>query len=180
MSMVVKGGEDLAKFLRDLPEDLRRKAMRRAIGRAANVIRDEARLLAPKRTGKMAKSIKTVTRTKGTMVKATIRLRGKHSYLGLWAEYGTSPHYIGKAGGLSGRQLTKRAKADGTLGQTKMQINGQFVTLVYHPGARPRPFMRPALASKASEAVQTFGDYIRDYIQFGTLSAPGIEVQEAA
>lgn len=178
--MRVKGGAELAKFLDQLPRDLQQKVMRRAILRAANVIRDEARVRAPKKTGRLAKSIKTTTRSRGTEVRGIVRLRGKNSYLGLWMEYGTAPHYIGKAGGLSGRLLTKKANREGTLGQKKLQINGQFVSVVFHPGVRPRPFMRPALQAKSKEAIQAFGDYIKNYLQVGQLQAPGIEVDEAA
>lgn len=180
MTMRVKGGQQLAQFLEQLPRDIQQKAMRRAILRAANVVRDEARLRAPKKTGRLARSVKTTTRTDGTAVKGIVRLRGKNSYLGLWMEYGTAPHYIGKANGMSARLLTKKAKREGTLGQKRLKVNGKFVNVVFHPGVRPRPFMRPALAAKQREAIQVFGDYIASYLQIGQIQAPGIEVDEAA
>ena len=40
-------------------------------------------------------------------------------------------------------------------------INGHFVgTAVHHPGARPHPFLRPALDTKEGEAIAAAQSYI--------------------
>lgn len=162
---VVKGGAEVQAFLDQLPVEVETKIVRNGLAAAANVIRDEARNLAPKKSGAMARSIKTTRDTrKGTgQVIARVRLKGRHAFLGRFMEYGTLPHKIW------------------TTGKGSLVVNGVAIgKQVWHPGISPRPFMRPALDTKAAAAVDVFGDYLRRYIGWGPLEVPAVNVEEEA
>lgn len=93
----------------------------------AEVIEAAAEDRAP---GSIADGIERKT-TKRTAKAVEVQVRpDKEHYYALFVEYGTSPHRIPKA------RKRKRRKP--------LLINGRFVAWAMHPGARARPFMRPA------------------------------------
>lgn len=163
----VTGLKELDAYLSALPKNMQTGAYRAGLTAAAAVIRDEARLRAPKRTGGLAKSIRSGSARKnadGTF-SITVGTRGRRGFLGLFHEFGVRPHYISAGeSNLSARKLTQKARKEGD--PETLKINGQFVSgAVFHPGYAPRPFLRPALDLKAEEAVQAFAARIRDYIE---------------
>jgi len=165
----VEGLAELDRFLSAFPKNMQTNAYRGALRAAANVIRDEARLLAPKKTGKMAKAIKTGSPRKnqdGTF-SVSVRLDGEHSYLGLFQEYGVAAHLIARTGKGEGRVAVRKAAAgEGTIQGGVMKIGADFVSgILSHPGHAAQPFMRPALDAKSNEAVQVFAKYIRNYME---------------
>lgn len=168
----VKGLADLDKFLSALPQRMQKQAYRSALTAAAAPIRDEAKVRAPRETGKLAKSIKTGSPNQnpdGTF-SVSIRLVGEHAYLGLFHEYGVAPHFISAGdSGLKPRMLTRKAKAGEVTGDVETQalkIGDNFITgTVMHPGHAAHPFMRPALDAKADEAVKAFGNRIRTWLE---------------
>lgn len=154
---------------------------RRGLLAGARVIGEEARLRAPKprpktrrgktkgpklkrgepgywATGNLAKSIAWETRgvfrnssgipvehAAAVYIKNRPGKRGARRYAHL-AEFGTKPHHQGK-GAIN--TVFKRSKAKKNL------VGGK------HPGAAPRPFMRPALDSKADEAQRVIAEVTR-------------------
>lgn len=167
----VTGLDETLAVLSQFPAQMERAAVRQGMTAAARVIRDEARLRAPKKTGLMAKAIRSGSprRMADGTYSVSVRLTGNnHAFLGLFHEYGTSPHFI-TAGDSdqSARRLTQAARREGSsdVGEQALVINGNFVRgAVMHPGTAPRPFMRPALDIKAEEAVDALGDKIKDYV----------------
>lgn len=160
----IRGGKELDALLQQLPVEVETKLLRNGLGAGANVIRDEARVLAAKKTGAMAAAVKSVrgSRTAEGQVVAKVRLRGKHSFLGLFMEHGVLAH-----------EIWVRSKR-GTL-----IINGVSVgKKVMHPGFAPRPFMRPALDGKAGEAVAAVTEYLTRYLSWGSIQAPTVTVDE--
>ena len=61
-SVKIVGLSDLEKKMKDLGPKVQRKHMRTAVNQAARIVRDEARKLAPHRTGLLRKSIQTKNR----------------------------------------------------------------------------------------------------------------------
>lgn len=166
----MKGIKETMAFLQAFPERIQKGAVRSALTAAAKPIRDQARADAPRESGKLRKSIKTGSpriETNGT-VSIKVRLAGEHSYLGRFIEYGVAPHFI-RAGdsGLSPRKLTQKAGREGTTEvDGAMKIGQNFVTgAVLHPGFPARPFLRPALDTRADDAVRAFGDRLRSYLK---------------
>lgn len=164
--MKLNGGKELHDLLQKLPVEVETKIMRNALAKGAKVIQTEARLQVADttETGLLRKAIKTTRDTKRStgQVIAKVKLKGPHSSVGYWMEYGVAPHIISVADG-SGA----------------LKIGSQFVSgEVMHPGFTPKPFMRPALDTKAKEAINVIGEYIGQYLKFGTISAPVIAVDE--
>ena len=200
----LKGGRELMAFLDALPAKIEKNVLRGALRAGAKVIQQEARANVSAKSGLTRKAIKIDTVTDGGQIKARVKLRGKHSYLGWWLEHGVGAHLIISGDSdVSTRALNKRAKKSGVLkdagnglirvggyeymtgprGQRTdddaMKINDKFIRgAVMHPGFAPKPFMRPALDTKAKEAVQAVGDYMKHRLQIGSLNAPALEVDD--
>lgn len=154
----IKGWPELQKALDEFPQKLLKSTMRKALYAGAKVIALEARQLCPvaepsnvasvkygAKTGTLKKSIRYgSTVDKSRMVVVGYVKAGPRNdqdlapYYGLWVEYGTAAHFIRH------RKTTKALSFPA----------GGFASQVSHPGATPRPFMRPALDSKALEAIE--------------------------
>jgi len=156
----VTGGKDIAAALTALGKKIESQAVRSGLTAAAAVIRDEARTRAPKKTGKMAKSIKTGSSRKNQdgSYSVTVRLGGEHAFIGFFREYGVAAHLIARTGAKEGRVAVKKAaEGKGKITNRAMKIGDQFVSgIIHHPGHAAHPFMRPALDAKAGEAVEAF------------------------
>ena len=172
----VKGLKELDAYLSAFPAKMQKQAYRSALVAAAAPIRDEARLLAPKQTGAMAKSIKTgsARQNQDGTFSVSIRLDGPHSFLGVMHEYGVRPHFIVAGDSGKSAKLLTRAGRDGIdIAMRKndeqaevLVINGNYITgAIQHPGHRAHPFMRPALDAKADEAVKAFAGKIRAFME---------------
>lgn len=171
MSQVpVKGLDEVLAVLSAFPVKLQNQAVRQGLTAAAAVVRDEARMRAPKDSGRMAKSIKSGSPRKigDGIYSISIRLDGRgnnHAFLGLFFEYGVLPHYITAGDGdVSARKLTQNVRKEGATDALK--INGKFVTgAILHPGFAARPFLRPALDIKADEAVRAMAGKITAFVE---------------
>lgn len=137
----VKGLSELQAFLDQLPVKLEKNVMRGALRAGAVVIADAARVSVHKVSGATAKSIKVGTKVKGGRVIAYVRAK---SFKARYLEYGTRPHFI----------AARNAEA--------LSIGGILRTGVEHPGARPFPFMRPALDTRTRQAMVAVGEYIKN------------------
>ena len=168
-SFPVSGLKQLDAYLAALPMNLQKNAIRAGLTAAARPVRDEARNLAPKSSGAMARAIRTGSprQNQDGTFSVSISLKGPHSFLGLFHEYGVSPHLIASTGSGEGRvAVRKAAQGKGKVGAKVMKIGDDFVSgIIQHPGHRAHPFMRPALDAKADEAVRAFADRVRSYIE---------------
>lgn len=155
--MKITGGPALLALLDQLPTKIARNVVRGGARAAAGVVRDEARSTVRRKSGALAASLKLSTSTNGTVVSAKVRAKGKHAFIAPSIEFGTAPHVINGAA---------------------LKIGDRFVRgPVNHPGHAAFPFMRPALDTKAAEAINVMGDYIRARLSWGALSAPAIAVE---
>lgn len=162
----LKGGPELLTFLGAFPNTLRNGAVRAGLTAGAAPVRDQARVLAPKKTGLMARGIRTgSTRVNqdGT-VSVRIRLKSesgraynRHWFIGMFWEQGTRA-YSGKVIVRAGRSR-KRSRKFHTDGTTAW---GMYPKIAAHTA---RPFMAPALEQRATEAVNAFGERVRGYLQ---------------
>lgn len=155
----VTGMRELQEFLNTLPLKIQRNVMRGALRAGAKVIMQQAKAMAPvaapggnaKRKGGYAgalrDSIRIKTGSKRGSVTATITAGGNKKadvYYAQWVEFGTAAHRI-------------KAKKGGVL-----SFAGGAYEHVNHPGARPHPFMRPAMDASASDAVVAAAQYVKE------------------
>lgn len=138
----VTGLAELQKFLDTLPAKVEKNVLRGALRAGMKVVQPVAKANVHSVSGLLAAGLKLGTRARGGTVTARLIAKGPHGYLARWVEYGTKAHNISaKKGWLS--------------------FMGIFVKSVAHPGARPRPFLRPALDSQAQDAVIAAAEYMK-------------------
>ncbi len=153
----VTGRSSVSRYLAAAPERLARSVLRGAGKAAVEVIADEAKLRCVDK--EVAAAIKTSAKVGDGVVTAKVLVKGPNAYRAPWIEYGTAAHYISvddtQRQGMSVGRINKLAKS-GTL-----VINGKPVgKTVFHPGARPFPFLRPALDVKRDEAIAAAQSYV--------------------
>jgi HK97 gp10 family phage protein len=114
-------------------------AQRRAMRSGAQIIRTEARHLAPRRTGALRRSIVVRMSTRRGWVNARVVAAAPYAHL---IEFGTRPH-------------------------TEKISRGRFRAkrVIRHPGARPHPFLRPAFDAKADDAIRKIASVLRESIE---------------
>ncbi len=164
----VKGRERVAAFFDALPAEIETKLLRGAARAGATVIADGARQDAPAEEVRAAIRVRTAVEPGRATGKVTISGQWPRS-LALWAEYGTSPHYItvddSQRGGRSVGRINRQAK------DSVLVINGQPVgKTVFHPGARAAPFLRPALDMKQAAAIAAAQAYINARVTPGGIT----------
>lgn len=157
----MKGGAELQKFLDQLPAKVEANVMRAALRAGAKVIEEEAKRNVPVDSGDLRDSIRVSTRSKRGTVTASVKAGNKKAWYWRFVEFGTAAHSIdGKKGG-------------------PLSFNGLFTRSVMHPGARAKPFMRPALDAKANEALEAVGQAIAKRLtKRGLEGVGGLEVEE--
>jgi len=172
-----KGGKELQDFLNTLPAKIERNIMRSALGQGANVIAKDAKARVPVDRGGLKKSIRVSTRSRRGQVTATVKT---DVFTANFVEFGTAPHFIKVSEEAKPKKMTRRGRrkvSTGTINKMvksgSLVIGGDFVgQSVSHPGAKPSPFMRPAIDSKASEALVAVGNQIRKRLTKEGLNVP--------
>ena len=153
----IKGLEALQAALDELPAKIEANVIRGACRAAAKVVKDEAVRLCP--TGKpstenerlygdyegaLRDSIRVSVRTKRGKVIASIKAGNKQAYYAHMVEFGTASHWL----------KPKNRKS--------LFLAGLFKEAIKHPGAKRKPFMRPAIDGRAEDAVEALAQYIKD------------------
>lgn len=154
----VTGLAELQKFLDQLPAKLEKNVLRGAMRAGAKVQMARAKELVPseaggKHPGALRNSLRIKTSARGGTVKASVVAGNKVAFYAHMVEFGTAAHFI----------KPKNRKSLFFAGLAREVIN--------HPGAKPKPFMRPALDATITAAVEAVGLYIR-----GRLTKEGIDV----
>lgn len=139
----ITGLKELQALLDTLPAKLEANVMRGALRAGMKPVQADAKAHAAHASGLLRDGLKIKTRSKGGRVYAVLRTTGKHSFLANWVEYGTAAHTI----------TAKNRKG--------LSFGGLFFQSVDHPGAKPHPFMRPALDARAQDAVVAAAEYMK-------------------
>lgn len=135
----VRGLAELQALLDTLPAKMEQNIIRGALRAGMKPIIDDAKRNVAVASGVLRDGLRISVRAKGGKVTASLKAGGKHGYLASFIEYGTRPHRI----------------------PGPLVIGGRVIAGVDHPGARARPFMRPALDGQAGAAVVAAGEYIK-------------------
>ncbi len=161
MSASLKGGNALKDFLASLPANLERNVLRGALKAGADEIAEGAREGC--RSPEVRATIKTMSRSENGVVVAKVQTKGDGAFKAPWLEHGTDPHFISvdaeQSGGRTIGRINRLAK--GADSNHSLVIGGKFVgDTVLHPGAKPYPFMRPALDQRQAAAITAIGAHI--------------------
>ncbi len=147
----IDGLAELQLLLNQLPATIEGRIVRGALRAGAKVVAIEAKRRCPVGTdvpkgetpGSLRDSIHVSMRSKNGHVTATIKAGGEKAHYAHMVEFGTARHWI--------KPRSRKS----------LFIAGLFKEAVEHPGAKKHPFMRPAIDSKATEALQAVADYIK-------------------
>jgi HK97 gp10 family phage protein len=149
ITVQVKGLAQLEEALKEIGEQSR-KALRSGVRAGLVVIQKDARTRINNISGDLAKSLTIsvrVTPDQGT-VTGKLKAGKKQGHIARFVELGTAAHEI----------KPRRAKA--------LQLHGrQIVEKVDHPGARPKPFLRPAADTKFPDAVDAVAEVTKKSIE---------------
>jgi hypothetical protein len=127
-----------------LPVKVERNIMRGALRAGMNQVKPEAQRNIHSVSGVLAAGLKVGTRKSGSNVIAYLaRPAGTRSWRACSNSPAQLPHLI--------KPLTRKALA----------IGGVAFSSVQHPGFRPKPFMRPALDTRAEAAVVAAAEYMK-------------------
>lgn len=149
-----KGLADLQKILSQLPDKIEANIMRGALRAGLAPVRDAAKNNVESVSGELASTIRVSTKLdrRNRKVVASLKAGATKTKKVFWAhfvEYGTRPH-----------KISGRVKDSGR--KRSLRIGDRYVgSTVEHPGAKPKPFMRPALDDKAGAAVTAAAEYIK-------------------
>lgn len=174
----VSGRSEVKRFIGSIPGKLTADVLRGAARAAAKVVAAEAkeRSISPE----VSASVKIATSSEDGRIIAKIQTKGAGAYIAPWLEYGTSPHFISvddsQRQGMSVGRINRLSNEEGS--SHSLVIGGNFVgATVFHPGARPHPFLRPALDIKEAEAIAAAQGYITSRVTragiVGTPAAAG-------
>lgn len=156
----VRGKSEVQAFMARIPGQMN-DVLRGAARAGARIVADEIKATTPSDAVREAVRIRTQVGDDQVRVKIDVK-PGWALSLGVWLEYGTSPHFISvddsQRGGRSINRINRLADTEGA----SLVIGGNFVgQTVWHPGARAHPTFRPALDKKESEAIAAAQAYVR-------------------
>lgn len=152
----VDGLAELQKALETLSDKIERNVIRSALRSGLKVMKTEAEARVPVRSGKLKASFRIRTRmVKGAPV-AALSSGDKKVFYSNMVEFGTKPHDI----------TSKNGKPLAIGG-------GKPVYKVHHPGAKAKPFMRPAFDAGSRRSVEEFAAYVRK-----RLTKMGVEIPD--
>lgn len=159
----MRGGKEFEELLSQLPPAVARRVSANALRAGGRIVRDDAKLRVPVKTGELKKALKvrTVRKTQSPNHRTVrVGVLGKEGPLAHLIEFGTSPHVIAPK--------RKKVLADPVTGQV-------FGVKVAHPGNPPQPYLRPAFDTKKGEVIKAIGKVLGEGIdkEAGKLAEKG-------
>lgn len=148
----IQGLKELLASLDELPKRVRKKVMNKGLKAGVGVIRDEARRLVPVRYGALQKAIiARLNKPKGTFFFAEVTINRSAYTLDKKGRAKKIPkdsrrkrkYYKGELYPKNYAHLVEFGTQPHALGHGRM-----------HPGAQPKPFLRPAYEAKKTLAIE--------------------------
>lgn len=157
----IKGLKELDEVLKSLPQKIEQNVMRGAMRAGQKVIldniREKLRSNGSIQSGELEKSLRIRfdrRALKRGWVNSKIVAGNKLAYYAHMVEFGTAGHLI--------KAKNRKTLAIQMVGPSLKGSNVNFIgPKVNHPGARPKPFMRPALDESHTAAIEALAAYIR-------------------
>lgn len=180
--MPILRGREAEQRRRDQLPDKIRRILRGAARAGAAVIAEEARVQV---TSDAVRQNLVEGRVKDKDGTISVRITVKDGWarsVGIWLEYGTSPHFISIDPKFAeGRTAERVNRLDGEAAKNgregpgrSLSINGKLVgKTVFHPGTAGKAWLRTARDVKASEAMKVAQDHITAGLRRSRAAASG-------
>lgn len=196
MSLTIKGDAKLNATLDGLSMKLSRNVVRGGMRKLAQVIAEEAKLRVSSsggtRQGKNGQirahaqqvrdSIKVRSSVLSTgTITSYVYTRGPGAFVAPWLEYGTAAHLVAVREDVRPTAVSKRGKVrtwsvrqiNTAVARGSLVIGDRFVgAVVSHPGATPKPFLRPAVDAKIADGIEAMAHYISARLERYGLNPP--------
>lgn len=173
---LITGGRQLDDLLKTLPKKLERNVMRAALREGGVVMREEVKSRVPVDDGTLRRSVRVSTRSRKGEVYASVKAGNKKAYYANMVEFGTRPHLVkvdDRDRGINQRNGRRISVTTINRQQRSLIIGRTFVgPTVQHPGAQPRPFMRPAADASFKQAIKAFDRKLRERMTQEGLNVP--------
>lgn len=168
----IKGLSELQKLLDTLPAKIEKNVMRGALREGAKVLLTETTYRAPHKQAGLVSSLRVGTRSRGGTVTGYVKT---DLFYARFVEYGTRPHFISvqddekpinKQLSFRRGQIVRASMTTVNRNIRSLKISGNFVgPTVHHPGAQPKPFMRPSLDTAGVTAIVAAGEYMKKRLE---------------
>jgi len=166
----ITGLDELFNAFDTLPDKIADNIMRGAMRAAAKPVLEEAKRNVNVQWGTLESSLKIGTKREKDKVTAKVYAPGFQGFKALWLEYGTKAHFLLVPDEQKATNVSRSRKAGQIVKESTTTFNRRFAVIggkivsgmLKHPGSRPFPFLRPALDSKASDAVMAAALYIQN------------------
>lgn len=172
----IKGLKELDAVLKSLPEKIEQNVMRGAIRSGQKVVldavREKLRSNGSVRSGDLINSLRIRFDRKAKKrgwINSKVIVGNADAYYSHMVEFGTAAHFISIKEDVKPNKQTRRGERKYSYRTiNKMVKRGSLVIgkhfvgqSVSHPGARPKPFMRPAFDESQQAAIEAFAEYVR-------------------
>lgn len=173
--LTIVGGRELAELLGTLPAKIEKNIMRTALRAGAVSLKEAVKQNVPVDSGALRSSVRVTTKYRKGRVTASVKAGNSIAWYAALVEYGTRPHLI--AVDDADRNINRRSRKLESLTtvnrRQSLLINGTLVgPSVQHPGAQPRPFMRPALDAGLAAALAAVTAKVRQRLTKEGINAP--------
>lgn len=170
----ILGGAALDALLGTLPVNIEKNIMRGALRAGAKVFLAVVKQNIPVDKGALRASARITTRVRKGEVTASVKVGDKNVYYANMVEFGTRAHLVKVQESERGvNRRTGKALSYRTINRNVLRIGNTFVgPTVEHPGARPRPFMRPAADAGFEAAVAAVQAHVRKRLAKEGLTTP--------
>lgn len=157
----IEGLVELDKLLKSFAPRIEGNIVRGALRSAQKVILDEAKRLVPKDDGHLEKSLRVSSKidTRRGVVTTRIIAGNAKAFYAHMVEFGTGAFYSGMGESVGRAYVIKAAR------RKSLFFGTQAREEVFHPGSKPKPFMRPAFDTKQSESLDQFKLYMKNRIE---------------
>ena len=156
-----RGGAAVRRYIAQLPAELERTVLRGAARAGGKVLVDGAKERSISSDDDDAIVMKRKSEPGRITVIITVE-KGWARSVANWLEYGTDAHFISVAKEERGGKSVARINATD---KRSMIIGGKFVgDTVFHPGAKPHPFLRPTLDIDGPKAVAEAQNFINAHV----------------
>lgn len=160
----IKGLAELDNLLKEIPTIIERNVMRTALRRGQEIMLNSAKTNLQKNgsvlSGDLLNSLRISHKRKSEKygwVRYHLIAGNKKAWYSHIVEYGSGSFYAG-----TGTKSKKQPYEIKPKKRKSLFLAGVFKEIVIHPGARPKPFMRPAFDSTNQESLNTIAEYIRN------------------
>ena len=158
----IKGLAELDKLLKELPVKIERNVIRGALRAGQknmlDAAKDKLKQNGSIKTGELERSLRIRFKRKSERwgwVRSYLIAGNKTAWYSHLVEYGTASFYAGT--GTSKRQPYEIKPKN----RKSLFFAGIARKLITHPGARPKPFMRPAWDTTNQQSIDSIAEYIR-------------------